>query len=122
MADYLTEHFQTFQEAALKTLEENPTLLPPTASNFDDFAEVVGTFLADGNCGWVVFIAGREFAAKLLENIVHAKDYDVCIALREAIKGGATLFDSEGERGVSFVTPTYKAWMAEALSPDLSIS
>jgi hypothetical protein len=114
MTQCLTENFEFFREAILKTASENPELVPPTAHPIEDFADTAGALLADGDCGWITFLAGREFAGKLLENIVDAEDYEVCIALRESIKAGVSIYDNEGSASASFTTPTREAWLASS--------
>jgi hypothetical protein len=114
MPQCLTENFDFFREAILKTASENPKLLPPTVHPIGDFADMAGALLADGDCGWITFLAGREFAGKLLENVVDAEDYEVCIALRESISRGVSIYDSEGSASASFTTPTREAWLASS--------
>lgn len=120
MIKCVTENFQTFREAILETASNYPALVPPTAAPLEDFADVVGAFLADGNCGWVVLLAGREFASKLLESVANAEDYDVCIALREAIKSAISIYDNQGEPGSEFVTAAYESLVAKNPTPNVT--
>jgi hypothetical protein len=115
MAECLTDNSETFREAILKTVRDSSELVltQSTESHFiEKQAKTLAAFLADGNAGALVFLTGRVFAGKVLENIVDPDRYEVCGVLREAIANGPSMFDTLGIRGAGFCTPKYKESLA----------
>jgi hypothetical protein len=57
---------------------------------------VAGTLLADGNCGAIVFLFGRAFAVRLLENVGNIEGHDCASLLRRAIHENTSMWDRQG--------------------------
>jgi len=106
------EKLPLYYAAAEKTVLENPALIPPTPASHEEYISILAGLLAEGDCGAVVLVGGRDMAARLLDNITSLEDFDTCAALRDAIEHGFSLSDGKGEMGLEFSTPTRTAWLA----------
>ena len=124
MVNTTKERQEIFAGAILKTVEQRLALGelgplgPPVSFKVEDLCLVLGGMLADGDAGYSVWLAGREFCAALLHNIPNADSYEVCTLLREAIEHHTSVYDDRGEHGQEFVTQEY----AELFKPQKAFS
>jgi hypothetical protein len=117
MTDNVNERQALFAEAILKTAEqcldrgELGPLGPPMSFRVESLCLVLGGMLADGDASSPVWLAGRDFCGKLLDNIPDADSYEVCALLREAIENNNSVYDNKGIAGLEFFTQEYQEKM-----------
>lgn len=120
MVNNATDRQTIFADAILKTAEQRLALGelgplgPPISFKVEDLC------LAAGDAGNPVWLAGREFCGKLLDNIPDANNYEVCALLREAIKNNTSIYDDKGVPGREFFTQEYQEQMKDAATLELS--
>ena len=92
-----------YRAVVLTAAADFPWLVPAhvTPASLD---VVGGGMLADGDCGGFVALFGREFARKVLVGLEPLEEFECCAALRDAIEGGVSLADEQGEAGRNFYT------------------
>jgi hypothetical protein len=90
---------QAFRAAIQKAATDNPELFqnqPGGDNTPDEVYDMLAGLTADGDGSLLVFLAGREFTAKVLENIPNPDDYEVCALVRDAIEFCISTKDSGG--------------------------
>lgn len=107
-----------YETAVSVACEVWPELLPRGWRGKED-RDLLAAALWSGNCGWVVYQCGREFAAQLLNSVsTIVQDADCEAALMRAIAECVSMHDTGGALSSideKFVTPAYLA--RHALSP-----
>ncbi len=118
---------EAFLRAIRKAAQDNPELAPKSAESVntdEDIFDMLATMTADGEGGLLVFLAGREFAGKVLENIPNPESFEVCALVRDAVDMCISTKDNVGTlscqnfytlsciedmlaAGVQFEPPTY---------------
>jgi hypothetical protein len=116
MIDNANERQAIFADAVLKTAEqcldrgELGPLGPPMSFGVESLCLVLGGMLAAGDASSPVWLAGRDFCGKLLDNIPNADSYEVCALLREAIEDNSSVYDNKGIPGLEFFTQEYQEY------------
>ncbi|MBH8567308.1 hypothetical protein KB206_00315 [Microvirga sp. STS02] len=124
---YYPNH-ELFLDAVNFTTFDNPGLVPNSWKE-GRTNPLLADWLASGECSNAVFLFGREFSQKLLENIQHIEDSECHAALARAIESCISIQEFGGPSTSSnsdlFRTPAriaeVAAWAADAEASGLTV-